>query len=86
MKTIIEQDTTEGLESLIGETVTIFCALYFYTGKLIGVSSTCVKLQDPYIVYETGSFTDNAWKDAQKMPHKYWYISMGMIESFGIMK
>ena len=48
MKKIVE-DTEDGLESLLGDTVTFFCANYFYTGKLIGVNSACVKLQDAKI-------------------------------------
>lgn len=83
---IIEQDTSEGFESLLGEVITVFCACYFYTGKLIGVNSTCIKLQDPYIVYETGAFSEKGWKDAQKLPNKFLYVQTGMVESFGIMK
>lgn len=86
MKMIIEQSEGEGLEGLLGETVTLFCAAYFYTGKLVGVNTTCVKLEDPSIVYETGPFTDVNWKDAQRLPHKYWYVQTSMIESFGVLK
>jgi hypothetical protein len=75
----------EGLESLLGETVTFFCAVYIYTGKLVGVNSTCVKLQDPKIVYETGAFSDPKWKDAQALPNEM-YLQTAMIESFGVVK
>jgi hypothetical protein len=75
----------EGFEALIGETITCFCAVYIYTGKLVGVNSTCIKLEDPKIVYETGSFDNANWKDAQKLPHDL-YLQMAMIESFGIVK
>ena len=71
MKMIVEEKNAEGLESLLGETVTLFGFMYFYTGKLIGVNDTCVKLENPYIVYETGAFSEKGWKDAQKLPHKY---------------
>jgi len=86
MKIITETKEAEGLESLLGEVVTIFCAVYIYTGKLIGVNSTCIKLEDASIVYETGAFSDKAWKDAQKLPHKHFYIQTGAIESFGLLK
>lgn len=76
----------EGFLALMGKTITVFCASWIYTGKLVGVNSTCIKLEDPSIVYETGSFTEKNWKDAQRLPHKHYYIQMGMIESFGIMK
>ncbi|MDE2103486.1 MAG: hypothetical protein KGL39_39965 [Patescibacteria group bacterium] len=86
MKMIIEEKAQEGLESLLGETVILFCAMYFYTGKLVGVNTSCVKLENPYIVYETGDFAEQGWKDAQKLPHKYHYVQTAMIESFGLGK
>lgn len=86
MKILVDEKDQEGLEALMGETITVFCMCYFYTGKLVGVNSTCIKLQDPYIVYETGSFTEKGWKDAQKLPQKYWYVQTSAIESFGVMK
>jgi len=75
----------EGLVKLMGECVTLFCMNYFYTGKLVGVNSTCVLLEDAAIVYETGTFTEKTWKDAQKLPGD-WYVQIGAIESFGILK
>ncbi len=86
MKMIVENNESEGLESLLGEVITVFGASWIYTGKLIGVNTTCIKLENPSIVYETGAFTEKNWKDAQKLPHKFWYVQTGMIESFGIMK
>lgn len=75
----------EGLVSLIGKTVTFFCANYIYTGKLVGVNTTCVLLEEPKIVYETGAFTSPSWKDAQALPNSL-YIQTNAIESFGIIK
>lgn len=76
----------EGLESLLGETVTLFCLNYIYTGKLIGVNTEQVKLSGAKIVYETGAFNDPKWKDAQALPKETWYVRTGAIESYGIMK
>lgn len=75
----------EGLVSLLGQTVTFFCAVYIYTGKLVGVNSTYVKLENPKIVYETGPFNEKNWKDAQSLPNEF-YIQTAMIEGFGIVK
>ena len=75
----------EGLEGLLGEQVTFFCAVYIYTGKLVGVNTTFVKLENPKIVYETGAFTEKNWKDAQSLPNEL-YLQTAMIESFGIVK
>lgn len=75
----------EGLIALLGQTVTLFCMNYIYTGKLTGVNSTCVLLEDPKIVYETGAFNTKDWKDAQSLPNSL-YVQTSAIESFGIVK
>ncbi len=75
----------EGLAALLGERVTLFCAVYIYTGKLVGVNDKFVKLEDAAIVYETGSFDDEKWKDAQMLPND-WYVVTSMIESYGVLK
>ncbi len=85
MRKLIEQVEGEGLDALIGERITVFCANYIYTGKLVGVNDTCILLHDAAVVYETGPFSDGAWKDAQKLPSS-WYIATSAIESFGILK
>lgn len=85
MKKLVEEVSNEGLEKLLGERVTLFCAVYIYTGKLIGVNEDCLLLSEPAIVYETGAFTEKSWKDAQPLPHD-WYVQRSMIESFGILK
>jgi len=87
MKKLVEvtEVAGEGFEKLLGEVITIFCVNYIYTGKLVGVNTDCVLLQDPSIVYETGAFNTPTWKDAQKLPHDI-YIMKGSIESFGLMK
>ena len=83
-KTVIEVEN-EGLIALLGKTITLFCANYIYTGKLEGVNDTCVKLSSPKIVYETGSFLDTNWKDAQELPNDL-YVQCNLIESFTILK
>jgi len=83
MKVLVEEVKGEGLESLLGKVITLFCINYIYTGKLVGISATCVKLENPKIVYETGAFTEKEWKDAQSLPNKYWYVATQSVESFG---
>jgi hypothetical protein len=85
MKVLVETKDVLGLEDLMGQRITLFCMNYIYTGKLIGVNTTCVKLSDPAIVYETGAFSDKAWKDAQPLPNDL-YVSTAAIESFGVVK
>ena len=86
MKKLIEIDETEGLQKLMGEKVTLMCNAYFYTGKLIGVNTDCVLLQDPSIVYSTGDWKDKEWDDIQKLPTESLYVQIGHIESFGVLK
>ncbi len=85
MKMLVQEVEVAGLESLIGQRVTIISCRYIYTGKLIGVNETCVLLDDAGIVYETGPLTDGKWKNMQPLPGP-WFVQCSAIESFGIMK
>lgn len=82
----VEEVEGEGLMALLGQRVTLFCAVYIYTGKLTGVNDTCVLLEDAGIVYETGDFKSKTWQDMQVLPNKNWYVTRSSIESFGILK
>lgn len=81
-ETVVEEEENEGLLALLGKQVTLFCAVYIYTGKLVGVNKTCVKLENPKIVYETGSFTSSDFKDAQRTRAKVGYVQLSMLEYF----
>lgn len=72
----------EGLLALIGKNVLVICMNYFYTGELIGVNDTCIKIKNCHKVYETGPHTDSKFKDAQWIGDN-WYIQLSAIESFG---
>lgn len=85
MKCLVKEVDGEGLEGLLGQTVTLFCGVYIYTGKLTGVNETSVKLDSAKIVYETGELTSDSWKDAQALPGA-WYVRTAAIESFGVLK
>jgi hypothetical protein len=85
MKVLVENVNGEGMISFIGKTITLYCANYIYTGKLVGVNETCVKLTDAKIVYETGDYSEKDWKDAQSLPND-WYVQLSFVESFGILK
>lgn len=81
----VEEVAGEGLVGLMGENVTLFCLNYIYAGKLVGVNDTFVMLENAKVVYETGSFSDPNFKDAQNLPHQ-WYVQTSAIESFGKLK
>lgn len=75
----------EGLLALLGQRITVFCMNYIYTGKLVGVNDTCIKLEAAAIVFETGEFKNKVWKDAQELPNDL-YIQNNSIESFTVLK
>lgn len=83
MRKLVEQVDNEGLDSLLGERVLLMCAGYFYEGKLIGVNDTFVKIDDAAIIYSTGDWSDKSYADIQKLHQKEWYVSRGLIESYG---
>ena len=78
MKKIVEVTEVqgEGLEALLGQNVMLLCLNYIYTGKLIGVNDSCVLLENPSIVYETGAWGDKSYKDSQKLHSTNWYVQM----------
>ena len=84
VKVLVQECNKEGMESLLGQSVLLMCANYFYSGKLVGVNKTCVKLEDPKIVYDTGKWDQKDYSDAQSMNVKYWYVRLSAIESFGM--
>jgi hypothetical protein len=81
MKKLVEQVEGEGLESLLGEKVQLWCMNYIYTGKLIGVNDKDVLLTEAKVVYETGALDADAWSDAQPLPHDL-YVRTAAIESY----
>lgn len=88
MKKLVSITEVEGagLESLLGERILLLCANYFYTGKLVGVNETCIELEDPAIVYETGAWTNTKFQDEQRLHVKTFYVATGAIEAFGVSK
>ena len=87
MRKIIEvQD--DGLDGLLGEAVTFLCMNYFYVGTLVGVNDSCVKIEGPKIIYETGDWENKSWKDAQPLGPsvEFLYINTAAIEAFGVLK
>jgi hypothetical protein len=84
MKVLVETKEVqeEGFLCLLGKDVIIFGGAYIYAGKLVGVNQTCVKLENPHIVYETGPWTGKKFKDAQSLGKQFHYVCLP-VESFG---
>ncbi len=78
---VVEVDG-EGLASLLGEYVTVWCLNYIYSGKLAGVNRDDILLEEAVVVYETGTLKGSAFKDAQALPTPQ-YIRTAAIESYG---
>jgi len=86
MTKIVKQVEGEGLESLLGQRVVLFCLNYIYDGILEGINETCVFLTEASVVYETGPFSSTGYKDAQKLHTAKWYVALSSIESYGVGK
>jgi hypothetical protein len=84
MKKIIEEVSGEGLESLLGKNVCIWCCRYIYAGTLAGVNEKDILLSDAKVVYETGKLSEKGFTDTQPLPSN-WYIRTDSIESYGEM-
>jgi hypothetical protein len=82
MKRLVESDGSEGLESLIGEYVVLWCINFIYSGRLIGVGEHDTLLTDACVVYQTGELDAKEWKNAQALPTDH-YIRNAAIESYG---
>jgi hypothetical protein len=81
MKRIIETDDG-GLIDMMDKKVALFCGVYIYTGKLVGVNADHVELAEPKLVYETGPLTSGPWKDAQDLLAP-WRVLLQSVESWG---
>jgi hypothetical protein len=75
----------EGLIGLMGQRVTIFALNYIYEGKLTGVNTDDLLLEDACIVYETGELMATKRKDAQALPGPL-YVRVAAIESYTVLK
>ena len=81
MKKIIETTESEGLESLLGEKIMVWCMNYIYHGTLVEVGKQDIKLSNAKVVYETGELCSKEIKDAQDLPSNL-HIRIAAIESY----
>jgi hypothetical protein len=83
MKVLVKEVEGQGLLSLIGKNVILFCMNYIYSGMLVGVNDTDVILEDAGIVYETGELSAKSFKDFQRFGVAEHRIRTSAIESYG---
>lgn len=74
-------DVEGGFITLLDTEVYVQCTSYAYTGKLSGVNHTFIELSEPSLVYETGSWTDKKWKNAERLPCEKIVLLVSQIES-----
>jgi hypothetical protein len=77
----VQEVDGEGLTALLGEYVVVFCLNYIYSGKLTGVNTHDILLEEAKIVYETGPLCNKDFKDAQGLPSNL-YIRTACIEAY----
>lgn len=80
MKKLVEV-SGEGLESLLGEKIQVWCNRYIYAGVLAGVNAQDILLHDAVVVYQTGAFDADEWEDAQEVGVPL-YVRISFIESY----
>ena len=72
----------EGLEFYLGKRIFIVCNNYFYVGTLTGINATCVLLEDPRFILESGNFEEKGIAYSEKIPGGKCYLMKSAIESF----
>ena len=82
MRRVIETGEESGFEAMLGKSVYFICEIYIYAGTLSGVNDDHLEVTNPKIVYETGEWGADDWKDAQSIasPHR---VMKDSIESWG---
>lgn len=75
------EDTEGGPVTLLNKNVVVMCTSYIWNGKLTGVNDKFIELTDPYLVYETGPWTSQEWRDAQKIPSNKIFVMLAQIET-----
>ncbi len=77
-------EVEDGLSTLLGEKLFVMSGNYHYTGTLIGVNDTYIKLENPAIVYETGEWSAKKYKDSQPLGVQFHYLMISHIEGFHV--
>ena len=74
--------TDVGFDEMLGESICVYCSVYIYAGKLVGVNDKYIELDNAKIVYDTGGLCEGDWSTAEKLP-SLWRVMFNAIESWG---
>jgi hypothetical protein len=77
---IVDED--DGLIVLLGKRVFFHCVNYNYIGKLVGVNTTSIKLEEARVVFETGPYSSSTMKISEPTHKNLAFIQISAIESF----
>ena len=77
---VVEEDG--GLITLLGKQVLFQCMNYNYIGKLTGVNTNCIQLDEMKVVFETGPYTNKTMKTAELIHNGKGFIMIDKIESY----
>ena len=72
------------LELLLGQYVALWCGVFIYSGKLVGVGTEYARLTDTGVVYETGPLGAQLFKDFERLPGPFWLVRLASVESVGL--
>ena len=89
----VQEVEEEGFLALMNKEILVFAYNYIYTGTLVGVNDTFIKLEGARLVYDIGELGGKlvfeTWPfkysepTEKAIPRKVWYIQQSAIESFG---
>lgn len=70
-------------DSFLGKNgVLVICVNYIYFGDCVAVNGSILELENPYLVYNTGSWAKAPnWQDVQKLPTKKLKVALTAIET-----
>jgi hypothetical protein len=77
---IVEEEG--GLITLLGKTVCFHCMNYNYVGRLTGVNTADIQLDDMHVVFETGAYTGNCKKNAECITKAKGFLRLSAIEAY----
>jgi len=70
-----------GVRTYVGNYVLVFTTTYIYYGFLKACNCDFIQIDNPYIVYETNTFSEINFKDAQKVSSNSLLLNIGHIET-----
>ena len=76
----VQEIEADGLVSLLGKKIYVQGCRYSYSGILSGVNDDCICIENPGIVYETGQWELDNWKDVQSLGVSECFVQKAAIE------